>query len=199
MPFSPLNSINSLTQNLSQATDMFRELYNRTITEVFKDDNGVQRVLLGKGANGFYGLKVSKPGYDVYDATDAQLIFNSAQNILKIASSGTTTVALPTLSNSSVGVKNITSRTTVAHGLGYRPIVIAYRGSSSQEPLPYTTQMAAVLGVTVGYTRTIEIFVDDTNVYFDATTTCYNWAASANNAPADTDTVKYYLLQETAN
>lgn len=188
MPLRPLNTLNSLTQNFSQITDMFRELYNRTITEIFKDDSGVQRVLLGKGANGFYGLKVSKSGFDVYDATDAQLVFNSDQNNFKIVSSFTTSITGSATSN---------TVTTIAHGLGYTPAILAFlnaglAGGAVRTPLPtWTTLNRDDVNHVVNFRTWINAEVDGTNVYLDF----FNSTAS----PIGPLTVTIYLLQETAN
>lgn len=77
-------------QDLLNATNnVVRELNARDVTEVFKDDTGTRRVLLGKGADGFYGVKVSKAGFDVYDTGNENLVMNSDQNMPKIVTSGT--------------------------------------------------------------------------------------------------------------
>ena len=203
------NTHDALTENKADGTQGITQKVNTTTgayvktkdAQIVVNDGANNVISIGRVTGGTYGMKVAKPGYDADTAADTQLIFNSSQNVFKIVQSDTTTVSLPSLSNAAVGVKNITSRSTIAHNLGYVPIVIGFRygGSSTYQPLPYETNMAAVLGTTVGYTRRIDIFSDSVNIYFDATTTCYNWAATANSAPADTDTVTYYLLQETAN
>jgi len=91
MPFTPLNTTNSDSQNLSQITDMFRELYDSRVVQVFKqpagnaiingrlpyeggygslyyDSTGIPRVLIGIAPDGTTGLFVSKTGESVLDA-----------------------------------------------------------------------------------------------------------------------------------
>ncbi len=69
-------------------------------------------------------IKVSKEGYDVLKETDPRnFIFDSDYNHLKTAGSGT---IQKTLGNSS----NTTE--TVAHGLGYRPLVLCYWKEDSE-------------------------------------------------------------------
>lgn len=186
MPLTPLNSTNSLTQNLSQATDMFRDLFARETTEIFKDDTGERRVLIGKGASDFYGLKVSKPGHDVYTATDAQLIFNSDQNVFKIVASVTLSITGLATSNNSV---------TYAHGLGYKPAIVAYLNAGAfggQTPLPTWTSLTRDdINHVVVFRTWVNAEVDSTNVYIEL----YNSTAGI----VGPFNVVVYLLQETAN
>lgn len=188
MPLRPLNSDNSLTQNLSQATDMFRELFDRQVTEIFKDSAGVRRVLLGKGANGFYGLKVSKAGQDVYTATDSQLVFNSGQDIFKI-------VAVVSLSITALATTN--NITTYAHGLGYVPAVVGFlnaglAGGAVRTPLPTWTSLTRDdINHQVVFRTWINAEADATNLYIDF----FNSTAGT----VGPLTVTVYLLQETAN
>lgn len=188
MPLRPLNTANSLAQNLGQATDMFRELFAREVTEIFKDDDGIRRVLLGKGASGFYGLKVSKPGQDVYTAADNQMIFNSNQDIFKIVSSNTVAITASGASN------NVT---TIAHGLSYIPVIIAFlnaglAGGAVRTPLPtWTTLSRDDVNHVVKFGTWINAEVDATNVYIDFVNSTASTIGPLN--------VTYYLLQETAN
>lgn len=187
MPLRPLNSANSLTQNLSQATDMFRELFDRQTTEIFKDDTGERRVLLGKGANGFYGLRVSKPGEDVYTAADNELIFNSDQNIFKIVSE---------VNLSITASANTNNTTTYAHGLGYTPAVIGFLNAGlvggARTPLPTWTSLTRDdANHQIVFRTWINAEVDGTNLYIDF----FNSTAGT-IGPL---TVTLYLLQETAN
>ena len=187
MPFVPLNSTNSDIQNLSQTTDMFRELYARQTTEIFKDGTGQRRVLLGKGASDFYGLKVSKPGYDVYTATDSQLIFNSAQNVFKIVSTATVSITASATSN------NVT---TISHGLSYVPIIVAFlnaglAGGAVRTPLPtWTTLNRDDINHVVNFRTWINAEVDATNVYID-----FINSTASTVGPLS---ITYYLLQESA-
>lgn len=57
---------------------------------------------------GDYGIKISKPGFDVLTADDKDLILKSSINILKVSAQGTGTVASGAVF-------------TFNHGLGYLP------------------------------------------------------------------------------
>ena len=67
MAFSPIQ----LTPNMDTATlvnalnDMMRQLEAANRTQIIKDEDGVNRVLIGKLPDGSYGLVISKPGVDV--------------------------------------------------------------------------------------------------------------------------------------
>ena len=45
----------------------FNQLESENRTKIIKDENGVNRILLGKSPKGVYGLYISKPGIDVVD------------------------------------------------------------------------------------------------------------------------------------
>lgn len=54
--------INAINENFSLI-----ENFNRT--QIFKDETGVNRIILGKLPDGTYGLVISKPGTDVVKLT----------------------------------------------------------------------------------------------------------------------------------
>lgn len=47
--------------------DNFRQIEAENRTKTIKDENGVNRIIIGKWPNGEYGIVVSKPGVDVLD------------------------------------------------------------------------------------------------------------------------------------
>lgn len=177
--------LNTNLQNLSDALNPL----------LVKDDTGMKRVLAGKGANGFYGLKVSKPGFDVYDTADTNLIFNSNQNMFKIVTSGNATVTVPD------PFPATTNRTTsVAHGLGYRPIVTAWVEAPSTGGFSIDGQTTAV-PATASFTGSpgnialiIYINVDNTNITFNVR----NVAGVGLSGIGPNWVFKYYIMQETA-
>jgi hypothetical protein len=124
-------------------------------------------------------LKIAKDGYDALTATDAQLIFNSAQNVFKIVM--TSSVSIP----ANLGG---TTTTTVAHNLGYVPAFQCYlfvTGSATYYQIPYTSIDAVTGAVNILATA----YADATNIYFETIVTAVGtqpW------------TIKYYLLQESA-
>ena len=181
----PVSSNNSQSSNLNSVNKLIKEVNGSKVTQVFKDRTGTNRVLLGSGADDFYGLKVSKSGVDVYGASDDQLVFNSEQNVFKIVSTGSTSITLPASPNDSYSV-------TVAHGLSTVPAVIAYVDdgtSSTRVQMPY---YMLSLGTPNEVKAAFFFLVDDTNITFIITT---NYSFIANN----TYTFRYYTLQETAS
>jgi hypothetical protein len=118
-PDSVLSGTNRGTQNLG-SPNIRSEPQN---TRIVVDDNTTNRVSFGKigsGAND-WGLKVSKPTYNVDTATADQLIFNSSQNVFKIADTKVISLTV-TASGGGGGF----GETSLAHGLSFTP---AYYGS----------------------------------------------------------------------
>lgn len=203
MSFKLLGGGSDLATVVSDVNQNILELKGREVTEIFKDDSGTRRVLLGKGANGFYGLKVSPEGTDVYTAADDELIFNSDQNVFKIVETGTATVPLISMG---AGVSNASQSVTVTHNLGYTPICIAYAvdrdGKLIQLPLLNGRRyinLEAVLpgaGIVMAPYSVAQAEVTTTTVVFS------NYAANSNMGSGSTVSalnIKYYLLQETAS
>ena len=71
-----LNPI-QLTPNMDMATlvnavnDMMRQIESENRTQIITDENGKQRVLIGRAPNGEYLIAVSAQGIDVIDALGA--------------------------------------------------------------------------------------------------------------------------------
>lgn len=173
---------NSQLQN--QLNNTIRDLQAKERVQVFKDDEGVRRVLLGKSSNSFYGLKVSKPDIDVFSATDEQLVFNSEQNVFKIVDKGTIEITLDADTATAV---------EIAHGLSYTPIVLAFFTSDTQYyPLP------AIMASTINTTSNMIEIQTWLDAYTDSTNLIIK-GQNANATPAGPLSVTYYLLQETAN
>lgn len=103
--------------------------------------------LFGIDESGNVVIKIAKPGFNADTASDDELIFNSSQDIFKIAYKGTTTINVPDTSSN-------TYFSTITHNLGYVPYVIAFvkpafGGSTIDEyqPMPYMpTTHSATLG-----------------------------------------------------
>lgn len=183
------NIVNDVNQNIL-------ELKGREVTEIFKDETGTRRVLIGKGPNGFYGLKVSSPGYDVFETADANLVFNSDQNVFKVVLSGSIPLPQVGMPDPGAGTYAEGQSTLVSgvHGLGFTPAVIAYIEFSSglRAAMPYTAH--TVSGATASW-QTYTPIVSATNFRIDVRYIVYGGPASS----FSTATVKYYLLQETAD
>ena len=60
-----------LTPNMDMATlvnainDMMRQVESENRTKVIKDEQGNNRILIGRAPNGSYGVYIVKPGFDV--------------------------------------------------------------------------------------------------------------------------------------
>lgn len=216
----PLGSSNSSASNNNQINDAFRQLNREQIVKTFKQANGSNGLVQGVLPNNQgYGellydsdgnarigmrivgdvpeLKVAKAGYSVLNATNDQLIFNSNQNVFKIAASGTVTMSQITLTGSS-GI----GRATVEHNLGIVPVVIAIFASTST-PDNYSSWVSDS-----GAVITSGGFVQFTSYHarlLTATTTTvkfeesYYWGGVPAPNTAGPYTIKYYLLQESAN
>lgn len=151
-------------------------------------DGSNDRLLIGKDSVGNYVVKVSQAGFDAFDATDAQLVFNSSQDIFKIVGTGSTTF----------DITGTTQNISIAHGLSFTPIVFATVDASfsgvSQGLTPAPSLVLAT-NSSVGGNYIISAFCqirgsDATNIKFFVgvlTGIRYN------------GTINYYILQETAN
>lgn len=60
-----------LTPNMEMGTlvnavnNNFNQLESENRTKIIKDENGVNRILIGKNPKGVYGIYITKPGKDV--------------------------------------------------------------------------------------------------------------------------------------
>ena len=170
------------------------DLKGREVTQVFKDDNGNPRVILGKAPDGTYGLKVSKDGYNVTSASNDQLVFNSSQNTLKVILTDTMTVTKNASSDFKLGTYN--------HNLGYIPSYQAYidglsdSGDPARFTLPYITFPS--VGTDVGKIMLkVEMYCTDADVKIRIYTPQLP-SGSGFYASALTYQIKFYLFQETA-
>lgn len=85
--------------------------------------------------------------------------------------------------------------TTIAHGLGYVPAILAYLNNGGQyNPLPYTFYQTAGAGAQ-GYWSTFSTYADATNLYITLTSQSYGGTTTFLSGFS----IKYFLLQETAN
>jgi len=91
-----------------------------------------------------YGIKVTKPGKDVRDAEDTEMILRSGYPMMKIVKMGSGTITIPVTNTSG-------ESDTIAHGLSYAPLAIVFSqvlvgysepvsGSEGYGRLPITTE-----------------------------------------------------------
>lgn len=195
---TPMLTGDASNANLATAlNDLNRQLQGTQVTQLFKDDTGMRRVLLGKGNDGFYGLKVSKTGFDVFTAEDTDLIFTSDRNNLVVAVSEE--VDVPAISYN-VGVNSIdvdSQQTVYNHNLGRVPLVVAtfkYTGTDDYFSLP-NTAMSTPTGTVNNWVSVNQFFyVDDTDITFVNQSTVSSTAGSIGTVLGFT--AKFYLLTE---
>lgn len=176
----------SITSSGGEVTDSlkgkltFEQSKNRIIGR--DSDNLARLLILADGTN--FVMKVAKPTFDVLTTGDANLIFNSSQNVFKIVGSGTILAAK--------AVNTTFQATTAAHGLGYTPAIMSFipAGGSDYIPTPFI-QINQTSGIVDELTRVV---VDNTNVKVQI----YTPSAGSSYAGSLSRLVKYYLLQETA-
>lgn len=169
---------------------VIRDIAGSDVTKIYKDDSGTRRVLIGKRGDS-YGLFVSQPGFDVFDADNADLAFNSNQNTLKIVASGVTEVFTKTAGSTG-------DLYTVAHGLDFVPQVIAYLddgGGIVYSPLP-----KVVVQPTGGSAGLIFFHAETSVNQFDVNfiVSCPNIAGNTYYTDELNFRFKYFLLQESA-
>jgi hypothetical protein len=198
-------AVNLLPGGLDQngiVTEMNKNLLDlkgKETTEIFKDDTGTRRVLLGKGADGFYGLKVSKPSFDVYDTGDGNLVFNSDQNVFKI--SQRTRILTSTgfsFSCPSFDVMVVDQVDSYTHGLGFTPQINgSIVDTNGYFPIPFTSQTDAATGVLL--TVTCQAFADATYVSTYVQAAIMNFSGTPVTGNIGAYDFRLYLLRETAN
>lgn len=89
---APLKLTTSMPQNVMIDTinQNFRQIEGESRRKVVTDENGYDRIIIGKQEDGTYSIKVSASGVNVGTATDSQLVMNSDWNMWKIVASGST-------------------------------------------------------------------------------------------------------------
>lgn len=181
--FIPIAAGTDPSQQLATINKNFGELDAENVKKLFYDANGTPSIQIGVQQDGSSRIRIAKAGIDVTMATDDQLAFNSAQNSLKVAQSGTTTVT---------AVLNQTSFGSITHNLGFVPIVIAtcqspafFPGNAAGVPYMSSITTASKVMATLG----------------NITTTTLQFAVELGTGPTGSVgdwTFKYFLLQETA-
>lgn len=153
------------------------------------NDGTNDRIIVGYDKDGFgtgvnYGIKVSKPGYDVDTATDAQLLMSSAFNMLKVYATGTVTLTTS-------GGSPRTANTVVTHNLGYSPVVVG----SVVQSTGLSSEIMAFPGAY--YIHDGSVFrVRVIGEYFATSLTALTLQIRE-DVGAGTWTVRYYILIET--
>lgn len=158
------------------------------------DANQIGIAQFGRNADGTTTLKIARDGFEVNQALDSQLVFNSAQNVFKIKTTGSTSFAVGSLTTGATATK------VISHGLGVVPAIVAFvngTGSSYLTTGRYYS-ITTVIPVSVGgvFEAGIQYWfeVDTSNIYFHVS----NYTSLSPVTDIGTATFKYYILQETA-
>lgn len=167
--------------------------------QIFKDDTGTRRVLMGRGPDGFYGLKVSQEGSDVYEAGDDELVFNSDQNVFKIIATGTDTfpsmAVAPAAGDATSGSLTINTGIATTTPLAY---FVFGRSSVSDNYYPFPVQAivfgAGASGVYGGY---IGRHWDSYGTIIAGTWRIVVSGSNFVNVVAQPLYIRWYVLQET--
>lgn len=85
----------------------FRQIEGESRRKVVTDENGFDRIIIGRQEDGSYSVKVSADGYDVNTATDDQLVMSSDWKMWKIVNSGSANFDYTQMRRS--GTLNLTS------------------------------------------------------------------------------------------
>lgn len=195
-----LNLINpddilSGTQRGSQALGAPNIQTDSANQRIVVNDGNNLRVIFGRTGTGpnDWGLEVSKPGFNVDTATDAELLFNSSQDIFKIVDKFSGNFSVTSTSSQT------TALVEIDHNLGYVPLSQASvtlstysLGSTGTYPIPFIffTTVAGNPGFYAG------AYVQ----YLSVGTNSFVFAVGI-EATTQTiaGTITVYALQETAN
>jgi hypothetical protein len=188
-----LNSADDVQQRMAQGTNQIQNAGEeddsglRTLErQILAVQDGTNKAVMGfYGDANKFGFKVAKDGIDVLTAGPLELIFNSENNVFKIVD--TAIVPSPAFS------PGTTQTTTIPHGLDYGPLVVGFLGTSTGfKPLPTFTSVGTGGGGSMSLDAMVDISSDDDNIYIST-------YSAGTTASAGFYTVRYYILQETAN
>lgn len=178
----------STTTNSGESTEAlngklnFEQSKNRIVGR--DADNLIRMLILADGVN--FVLKIAPEGVDATTASDDELIFNSDQNIFKIAASDTVTI------NANSATAGTPKVATIAHGLSAAPmaLVALYDGSHYRQLPTWVTALNPSGG---------NILFGDYSFFHTDSTNLYIYMVFGSNGNYGNFTFKYYLLQESAS
>lgn len=159
----------------------------------------------GSFPDGSIAMKVAKSGYDARTATDDQLVFNSAQDVFKIVASDTYTFPAITSINAS---SQIDQPIAIPHGQSHIPayftfLQVSNPNNASTQTFPSTYYLSFTNSISFSdisnptyIINTVYTGIDGTNLYFDRAASNGD---NANPHGAGAVTLRYYILQESAN
>lgn len=188
----------SITKNSGEVTDV---LSGRLTFEKSKDrlvgrnDDNIMRLLILANGEDFI-MKISKEGFDALTATDAQLIFNSANNLFKIAATNTASFGTTSAGSSGAGFqKTIDIDTGVTATVPLIALCFAYAAGQPPLMLPLIETMSGpTFGGYIAYRMDATPYVNVVDNEMHITIRMNNYIGSI----LPSLTVRWYLLQETA-
>ena len=198
MSFRPLSSQNTNSTNVGQINDMIRSLIKREQVQIFKDETGTRRVLLGRGPNGFHGLKVSKPDNDVYTAADSELVFNSDQNVFKIVYTDSALLDIPARTGTGPYAEGYVQLDINTGVVSTEPLAVMGFWDTSGYLAPSYWQLPFVVNTFNTTTGTYSTELKVTINSFLSGGTVWVRLIGENAGGALASDVRYYVLQETA-
>lgn len=167
--------------------------------QIIARQSGFNKAIFGfSGEANKFGLRVAEDGKDVLTASDDELLFNSEQNVFKVVNSGSVTTSgfTATAPGASGYRQTISAVATVNHNLGYVPAVIAYYNDTGANfAIPFTNFNAPSSSLALWLTVYYSVTSTQLTIYINAF--LYNF--TVDQVFGGGATVKYYLLQETAN
>jgi hypothetical protein len=194
LQFAPGMSDDQLRSALNQN---FTQIANESQTKVFKDENGVNRIIMGRYPDGTYGIKASPEGVDVVTAAENQLVFNSNRNMFKIYETDVVpySYSFPLHGASSNGVD--LESFSIPHDLGYPPVFVVYFDISTYKaPVPHTGINAFAANANAIFT--VDAISNDTEILITVGQAWWTGAGGSIPALSSSGDFRYYILQETA-
>lgn len=182
------------TQNHNAGEEALSDGLKMKERQIIAVQDGFNKAIFGfYGDANKFGFKVAQDGFDVLTATDDQLIFNSEQNMFKIAK-----VVTGTYSLTGTDITNGYFMFDIDHDLGYIPTVVgsftnSLNGLSYPLPIVFTTNID-YFGLPPSAVMSI-VNVDTTKVSIHAG--LMDIAGVTLFAAGVLITVKIYCMQET--
>lgn len=151
--------------------------------------------VFGFDANGEVAVKIAKPGFDADTATDAQLIFNSSQNVFKIVDTNTLTLPAMAAAAGSFTTASASATTSIATSTALAVMGFVTSGTSTGfTALPYMRTELDGIGRVGGVGYIIEIGSSVVGGFLQVNVNGTNYQ----NSIRGSFQIRYYVLQETA-
>jgi hypothetical protein len=177
-------------QLISAISQNFRELENNSIHTVYKDEQGTNRILIGRRSDGSYGIDVSQTGNDVTEAAANKLIMSSNFNMFKVVATSTFNLAMLDAAGGANDVRVDIHDTGYSSNdpLAFQAFVVDQTGGYSPFPIFYHNYSGLLQ-----LTRSIRSYVDAGTVKLRVDSQNFTGMAVAASQ------MRYYLFAESAS